>query len=191
MLLLSAGLLLFLGIHTFRVAASGTRDALVKRWGEGTWKGVYSLVSAIGLGLIVYGYSQARLSPIVLWAPPLWTRHLALLLMVPFFMLLAAAYVPGTRLKAAIGHPMVASVKLWALAHLLANGNAADVLLFASFLVWAVIDFISLRRRDRSAGRVYPSGDVSRDLAVVVIGAAVWAVFVFYLHRVLIGVALL
>ena len=190
MLMLCAGLILFLGLHTFRVVAPDTRDRLVKDWGEGKWKGVYSLIAALGLGLIVYGYGQARLAPIVLWTPPLWTRHLALLLMVPFFTLLAAAYVPGTKMKAAIGHPMVASVKLWALAHLLANGNGADVLLFGSFLAWAVLDFISLRRRDRKHGRTYRRGIVARDLMAAAIGTAFWAAFVFYLHRALIGVAL-
>jgi uncharacterized membrane protein len=116
-------------------------------------------------------------------------RHLGALLTVPAFVLLAAAYVPGNRIKAAVGHPMVAGVKTWAFAHLLANGTLAAVVLFGAFLVWAVVDFASARRRDRAAGTRYPAGAVSRDAIVLVVGLAAWALFAFLLHGWLIGVS--
>ena len=182
------GLALFLGAHSVRILAGTWRDAQVVRLGEVRWKGVYSLVSALGLGLIIWGYGMARADSVVLWVPPLWTRHLAALLTLPVFILLVAAYLPGSHIKAAIGHPMVAGVKLWALAHLLANGNLADVVLFGAFLAWAVADFISARRRDRLAGRTYPVCCWTRDASVTAIGLLAWVLFVLWGHAWLIGV---
>ncbi|MBA3902545.1 MAG: hypothetical protein C0522_02540 [Rhodocyclaceae bacterium] len=126
MTLLLLGLLLFLGTHSIRIVADSWRADRVAHLGENHWKGLYSLASAAGLALIVWGYGLARAEPVALWAPPGWTRHLAALLTLPAFILIAAAYVPGNRIKAAIGHPMVAGVKIWAIAHLLSNGNLAD-----------------------------------------------------------------
>src|SRR5690349_16096970 len=140
------GLVLFLGIHTVSIVAPQWRDGQVARLGEGPWKGIYSVVSAIGLGLLIYGYGLARQNPVVLYSPPAALRHLALLVMLPVFPLLVAAYVPG-RIKAMAKHPMLLATKLWALAHLLANGTLADVLLFGGFLAWAVADRISVKRR--------------------------------------------
>ena len=182
------GLILFLGTHSIRIVADGWRTARVARLGENRWKGLYSLASALGLGLIVWGYGLARAEPVELWAPPTWSRHVAALLTLPAFILITAAYVPGSRIKAAIGHPMVAGVKVWAIAHLLSNGNLADVLLFGAFLLWAVLDFRSARQRDRAAGRVYRPGTVARDGLVVAVGAGVWALFAGFLHLWLIGV---
>lgn len=182
------GLLLFLGAHSVRIFADGWRSRQLARLGEGKWKGLYSVVSAIGFVLIIWGYGLARADPVLLWSPPLWTRHVAALLTVPAFMLLAAAYVPGTRIKARLGHPMVAGVKLWAFAHLLANGTLPAVVLFGAFLVWAVADFASARRRDRRAGTVYPPGSLVRDALAVVAGLVAWAAFAFLLHGWLIGV---
>ena len=182
------GLALFLGAHSVRMLAGAWRDAQFARLGEARWKGTYSLISALGLGLIIWGYGQARLDPMVLWVPPLWTRHLAALLTLPVFVLLVAAYLPGSHIKAAIGHPMVAGVKLWALAHLLANGNLADVILFGAFLVWAVADFISARRSDRLAGRSYPVCCWTRDASVTAIGLLAWVLFALWGHAWLIGV---
>jgi uncharacterized membrane protein len=152
------------------------------------WKGAYSVVSLAGFALIVWGYGLARAEPVVLWSPPAWTRHLAALLTILSFVLLAAAYVPGTRIKAAVGHPMVLGVKVWAFAHLVSNGTLADVLLFGAFLAWAVADYASARRRDREARRTYAAGPVGRDLIAVVAGLAAWAVFALWLHAWLIGV---
>jgi uncharacterized membrane protein len=189
MALLVIGLALFLGVHSIRIFAEDWRTAARARLGEGPWKGLYSLVSIAGFVLIVWGYGASRAQPMDLWYPPTWTRHLAALLTVPSFVLLAAAYVPGTRIKAAVKHPMVASVKIWALAHLLANGRLADVVLFGAFLVWAVLDFRCARQRDRRDGVRYETGPITRDLLAVVVGAAAWALFAFGLHVRLIGVA--
>lgn len=182
------GLVLFLGGHSLRIFAGDWRDAQVARLGELRWKGAYALFSALGLGLIIWGYGIARADPVVLWMPPAWTRHLAALLTLPAFILLVAAYLPGSHIKAKIGHPMVAGVTLWALVHLLANGNLADVVLFGAFLIWAIADFASSRRRDRLAGRSYAAQGWSRDAAVAGIGLAAWAGFAFWGHAALIGV---
>ncbi len=189
MTLLMLGLVLFLGVHSTRIVAEGWRTATIARVGEKPWKGIYSLLSIAGFVLLVIGYGAARQSPVVLFAPPVWTRHLAALLTIPAFVLLAAAYVPGNAIKRAIGHPMIAGVKVWALAHLLSNGTLADVLLFGTFLAWAVLGFIAARRRDRAAGTTYPAGPGSRTAIAVVVGLVAWAVFAFALHRPLIGVA--
>ncbi len=188
MTLLILGLALFLGVHSTRIFADGFRNAQVAKLGLNGWKAVFSIVSIAGLMLIVYGYATARMTPVVIWSPPLWTRHVAALLTVPAFVLLAAAYVPGTRIKRAVGHPMVAGVKVWAFAHLIANGTLADILLFGSFLAWAILDCASARRRDRAAGTEYASGPLTRDLTALVFGLAAWAAFAFWLHVWLIGV---
>ena len=161
MTFLIIGLLLFLGAHSIRIVADGWRTERIARLGENHWKGLYSLASAAGLALIVWGYGLARAEPVALWAPPGWTRHLAALLTLPAFVLIAAAYVPGNRIKAAVGHPMVAGVKVWAIAHLLSNGNLADALLFGAFLLWAVLDFRSAHQRDRAAGVAYRPGSAA------------------------------
>ena len=188
MALLILGLLLFLGVHSVRIVADDWRGRRVAHLGLKPWKGVVTIVSLIGFGLIVWGYGQARQTPVILYSPPLWTRHLAALLMLLSFILLTAAYVSGTRIKRAVGHPMVAGVKTWAFAHLLANGSLADVVLFGSFLVWSIADYVSARRRDRAAGVVYPAGPVAQDIKAVVIGIVAWVVFAFWLHGWLIGV---
>jgi uncharacterized membrane protein len=189
MTLLILGLVLFLGVHSTRIVADGWRGATIARIGLQPFKGLYSLLSIAGFVLLVVGYGAARQAPVVLYAPPTWARHVAALLTLPAFVLLAAAYVPGNAIKRAIGHPMVAGVKLWALAHLLANGTLADVLLFGGFLAWAVASFTAARRRDRAAGTVYPAGPATRTALAVALGLLAWAVFAFALHRPLIGVA--
>jgi len=187
MALLIVGLVIFLGVHSVRIFANDWRTAQIAKVGPKVWKGSYALLSLIGLVLIVYGYGLARASAIVLYLPPLWLRHLGTVLTIPAFILIIAAYVPGTRIKRAVGHPMVLGVKLWALAHLLANGALADLVLFGSFLVWAVFSYVAARRRDRAAGTVYAIGPVSRDATAVAIGLVLWAVFAFWLHGLLIG----
>jgi uncharacterized membrane protein len=189
MTLLILGLLIFLGVHSVRIFADDWRSAQRKRLGENAWKGLYSLVSIAGFALIVWGYGAARQAPVALWASPTWTRHLAALLMIASFVLLAAAYVPRNGIKARLHHPMVLGVKVWALAHLLANNTLADLLLYGSFLVWAVLDFRAARGRDRAQGTVYPAGSSAGTLAAVAVGVAAWAVFAFWAHRVLIGVS--
>lgn len=188
MTLLILGLVLFLGAHSVRIVADDWRTAQIARIGEAKWKGLYALLSLAGLVLIVWGFGQARLDPVVVWSPPAWTRHAASLLVLPAFVLIVAGNLRGTRMKAAVGHPMVLGTKIWALAHLLANGTLADIVLFGSFLVWAIVDYASSRRRDRVAGTVYPLGSWSRDALAVVIGIVAWVVFGFWLHGPLIGV---
>ncbi len=189
MTLLILGLLIFLGVHSTRIVAEPWRSAMVVRLGENGWKALYSAASLAGMVLIVIGYAAARTDPVWLWLPPVWTRHLAALLTLPAFILLAAAYVPGNAIKARVGHPMVAGVKLWAFAHLLSNGTLADVLLFGSVLAWAVADFISARRRDRAAGVPRSPGRLGPTLIALAAGIAAWFAFAFWLHRLLIGVA--
>lgn len=188
MTLLVVGLVLFLGTHSVRIFADGFRSAQVARLGINGWKAIYSVVSIAGFALLVYGYGLARESPTVVFVPPPWMRHVTALLTIPAFVLLAAAYVPGTRIKRAVGHPMVAGVKIWAFAHLLANGTLADVVLFGAFLAWAVFDYVAARRRDRAVGRIYPTGPVARDVIAVAIGLAAYVVFAFWLHAWWIGV---
>ncbi len=183
------GLVLFLGLHSVRIVAEPWRKAQIARHGERTWKGIYSLLSVLGLVLIVWGYGEARLQPTVLWASPTWTRHLAALLVLIAFVLLAAAYVPRNNIRYRLHHPMVLSVKVWAIAHLLANNTLADVLLFGSFLVWAVLDFRAARQRDRAGDIRYTPGTTGGTLATVVIGFAAWALFAFWAHRWLFGVS--
>ena len=184
------GLVLFLGVHSVSIVAPAWRQAQVARMGEGPWKAVYSVVSALGLGLLIYGYGVARHAPVVLYTPPAALRHLALLLMLPVFPLLLAPYLPG-RIKSATKHPMLLAVKFWATAHLLANGTLADVLLFGGFLAWAVLDRISLKRRPAGgAGTVphAPSRPVN-DLILIVVGLALYALFVLRAHQWLFGVS--
>ena len=186
--LLLLGLLLFLGVHSTRMVAPQWRAGWIARRGELGWKGLYALVSFIGFVLLVWGYGLARQSPVVLYSPPPFLRHLAMLLMLPVFVLLVAAYVPS-RIRAAVKHPMLLAVKLWAFAHLLANGTLADVLLFGGFLVWAVADRISVKRRGTPAP-VAPAG-WRGDAIAVVAGLVVYALFVWRAHAWLIGVPLM
>lgn len=188
MTILIAGLIVFLGVHSLRIFAGDWRAATVARLGVGPYKGLYSLASAVGLVLIIWGYGQARTAPVVLWNPPLWTRHLSALLMLFAFVLLVAAYVPRNRIKAAVKHPMVIGVKVWAAGHLLANGTLADLLLFGAFLAWAVFDFRSARARDRAQGRTYADGSLASDAATIVVGVVLWGAFAWYLHAWLFGV---
>lgn len=182
------GLVLFLGVHSVRIVADGWRTATLARVGEGAWKGLYALASLAGFALIVWGYDEARMAPVDLWFPPLWTRHLAALLTLPAFVLLVAAYVPGNHLKAALGHPMLAGTKLWALAHLASNGRLADLLLFGGFLVWSALCFRAARRRDRAAGLARPAASGARTALAIAAGVIAWAAFALYLHGALIGV---
>ena len=190
MLLLLFGLVLFLGVHSARVVAEGPRRRFIEARGENAWKGVYSIVALAGLILIGTGYGRARLDPVIVWSPPTWLAHVNWLLTAVAFVLLAAAYVPGNRIRAAVGHPMVLGVKVWAFAHLLVNGALAPMVLFGAFLAWAVVDYVSSRRRDRAQGTVRTAnGGLVSDLATVGVGTLAWAVFAFALHLWLIGVS--
>lgn len=182
------GLVLFLGGHSIRIVAPAWRDRQAARFGR-KWTGIYSLVSLAGFVLLVWGYGQARQGAVVvLYTPPGWLQQANVIFTLVAFVLLAAAYVPGNHFKSAIGHPMVAGTKVWALGHLLATGTLHDVLLFGAFLAWSIAAFTSLRRRDRRAGVTYPAGKPLGDVLAVVIGAAAWAVFALWLHPRWVGV---
>jgi uncharacterized membrane protein len=185
MSLLVAGLVLFFGIHSISILADGWRNSTAARMGEGPWKGLFSLAAIAGFVLMAYGFGLARQDPVVLYSPAGWARFLAVILMIPVFPLLFAAYLPG-RLKALAKHPMLLAIKFWALAHLLANGNLGDVLLFGSFLAWAVADRISLKRRV-ARPLPGPAPSLRNDLLAVIAGLAVYALFILWAHARLFG----
>ena len=191
MTLLILGLVLFLGTHAFTMAR-GPRARLRERMGEGPYKGAYSLLSLVGIVLVSIGYGQYRADGYIpVWDPPVWTRHLSLLLVWVAFVAFVAAYLPG-RIKSRLKHPMLAGVKIWALAHLISNGDLGSILLFGSFLAWAVAARISIKRRDEV---VYHGGPAAapmgwrNDIAAIAIGTLAYIAFAFWLHPWLIGVA--
>ena len=186
--MLILGLVLFLGVHSTRIVADGWRSAMMARLGDNAWKGLYALLSLLGFALLVWGFGVARQQPVLLWSPPVAMRHVASLLTLIAFVLLAAAYVPRNAIKARLHHPMVLGVQVWAFAHLLANGRLADVLLFGSFLVWAALSFRAARARDRAAQPSYPAGSAAGTAMTVLVGIVAWAVFAFWAHGALIGV---
>ena len=182
------GLIIFLGAHSVRIVNEDWRTRTRARLGPSSWKALYSLVSVIGLGLVVWGFGLVRQQPVQLWSPPTGMRHLAALLTLIAFVLLVAAYVPGNGIKARLHHPMVLGVKVWALAHLISNGNLGHVVLFGSFLIWAIFDFRASRRLDRATGTRYPRGTAGATGITVAIGVGTWIAFALWLHGLLIGV---
>ena len=186
--MLLSGLVVFLGMHSVRIFAENWRGHMREMVGENAFKAAYSVVSLIGFGLVVWGFGIAREQPVLLWSPPVGMRHAASLLTLLSFVLLAAAYVPGNVFKARMGHPMVLAVKVWALAHLLANGMHAHVVLFGSFLIWSVLCFRAARQRDRASGVVYPVATSRGTAVTVAVGVVAWAVFAWVLHGWLIGI---
>jgi len=180
MLALVLGLVIFLGVHSVSIVAPAWRDSMASRLGAARWKGLYSVASIAGFVLLVWGYGLARQEPVILYQPPAWLRHVTAILMLPVFPLLLATYFPG-RIKAAVKHPMLTATKAWALAHLLANGALADVLLFGGFLAWAVLDRISAGKR---AHRAVPAAPATKynDVIAVVGGLAIYWLFVSGAH---------
>ncbi|MBW2462258.1 MAG: NnrU family protein [Deltaproteobacteria bacterium] len=187
MLFFVIGLVVFLGIHSLSIVSRDFRNRLVERLGPGAFKGVYSLISIAGFVLLVWGYGQARQAPVVLFHAPVWIRHLVWLLMAPVFPLLLAMYLPG-KIQSKVKHPMLTAVKTWALAHLLANGTLADLLLFGGFLAWAVVDRISVKGRPDTKAPV-PRGWGLGDAIAIIAGLGLYAAFFLWLHPLLIGVA--
>ncbi|MES2624250.1 MAG: NnrU family protein [Pseudomonadota bacterium] len=188
MIFLIAGLVLFIGLHSTRIFANDWRNDVVGRIGLNKYKMFYSVISLIGFVLLIYGFGQTRADPSFIWTPPLWSRHLAALLTLFAFILFAAAEIPGNHIKSKLGHPMYLGVKLWAFAHLMANGRLGDILLFGVFLMWAIVGFSAARRRDRREGVVYPSPSGQKTAIAIMGGIVAWALFAFWLHRLLIGV---
>lgn len=187
MALLVVGLIIFFGVHSIAMFAPQLRARARGRFGEIRWKGAYAVVSLIGFVLIVYGFGLARQSAVILYTPPQWLRHGTFLFMLPVFPLLLAAYLPG-RIKTTVKHPMLAAVKCWAFGHLLANGTLPDVLLFGGFLAWAVADRISLKRRAPQALKTAPPTPFN-DLIALVLGIALYVIFVGWAHVWLFGVS--
>lgn len=188
MTILILGLIIFLGLHSIRIFAEDWRNGIRARMGVLPWRGLYSVVSITSLLLIIWGYSLARQAPVVIWIPPLFTRHLAALLAVVAFIFIAAAYVPRNGIKAKLHHPMTLGIKTWALAHLIANGTLHDIILFGSFLIWAVLLFRASRRRDAARGIIYPAGSGGATALAIIAGVIGAGVFAMWLHLPLIGV---
>lgn len=189
MALLILGIVLFLGLHLIRVVAPGLRTSLIASLGEAGWKVAYSAASVIALIVLIYGFGEARdMTPV--WSPPFWMSHITILLMLFAIICLVAALLPAGHIAVRTKHPMVLSVKIWALAHLLSNGDGAAILLFAAFLAWGVILRISLKRRER-AGEITlrPFVSAKYDLYAIIIGAIVWALIIWKLHAWIIGVS--
>lgn len=182
------GLFLLLGMHSVRIVANDWQTRTRARLGPARWRVLYSLVSVIGLGLTVWGFGLVRQQPVQLWNPPTGMRHLALLLTVLSFVLLAAAYVPGNRIKARIHHPMSAAVALWALAHLLSNGNLGHLVLFGSFLVWSILALVTASKLDMQAHTRHARGNTGATGITVALGVSAWVGFTLWLHGLLIGV---
>ncbi|MGA8259394.1 MAG: NnrU family protein [Arenicellales bacterium] len=181
------GLLLLLGTHSVSIVNAAWRNEMAARFSAGQWKGIYAAVSLLGLVLVIYGFGGARVNPFVLYVPPWWLRPVTILLMIPVFPLLLAAYLPG-HIKSAAKHPMVLAVKIWAAAHLLSNGTLPDVLLFGSFLAWGVAERVSLKRRAPSQVPE-PAESVRNDAIVVAGGLLLYLLFMAWLHPLLIGVS--
>ena len=189
MTVLIAGLIVLLGVHSVRIFADDWRTRLIARLGAWPWKGLYALASLAGFAMVVWGYGIARLQPLEIWSPPVWTRPVAGLLTMVAFVLITSAYVPHNVIKSKLHHPMILGVKVWALAHLLVNGILAGILLFGAFLVWAVLDFRAARRRDRMAGTTYAVGTAGSTVTAIAAGLVGWAVFAYWFHARWIGVS--
>ncbi len=192
MVLLVVGLVLFLGGHAVSMKRD-LRASLIARLGDGGYKALYSVVSLLGFVLIVYGFGAYRAGGYIpVWEPPAFTRHIAALLNLPIFILIASLYLPG-KIKAAAKHPMLLAVKIWATAHLIANGDLGSILLFGSFLAWAVMARISAKRRPEAvAAQLAAAGQAGfgrNDVLAIVIGLAAYVAFAFWLHPLLIGVS--
>ena len=193
------GLVLFLSAHSTRIFADAWRTRTVEAWGEKPFKAVYALVSLVGFYGLIVGYAEVRLEPVFIWQPPIATRHISVLLMLFASILLVATYIPANHFKVRLGHPMVLSVKVWALAHLLSNGNVADLILFGAFLAWSVMNFKSARARDRAKAnsQAQVSDEIaqptppklSATLIAVVVGAVLWGLITFVLHAQVVGVS--
>lgn len=192
MTLLLIGLLLFLGAHSARVFAEGPRAAVIARLGANGWKGLYSVISLIGFVLIIKGYGDAR-GAAALWPAPPHLRDATALLVLAAFILLVAAYWPGNAIKAAVRDPMVLGVGCWALGHLLVKSSPPALALFGAFLVWAVVDFLSLRRRGQAAAvpdsRPAGTSSLAATAGTVVVGLIAFVGFLVWGHRLLIGVS--
>ena len=181
------GLFIFLAIHSVRIVAPQVRDRLASAYGEGAWKGVYSLIALASFVWMTTGYGDAKTVLGILWSPPFWARHVAVVLMLPALIAVAAAYAPPSRIKAWLKHPMLVAIKIWALAHLLSNGLGVHVVLFGAFLVWAIVDRISVKRRG-TPDPIAPTRWTG-DITAVAVGVVAWVALIAGVHQWLFGVA--
>jgi uncharacterized membrane protein len=188
MIIFIIGIILFLGSHSVRIFAEPWRTRMIHQLGEKKWKGLYTLFSLFGFILLVIGYSQARQDTIIIWQPPIFLTHLTVLLNLFTFILLASSAPNNNAIRLKLKHPMILGVKVWAIAHLLANGSLIDLILFGSFLIWAVLDFRSARNRPSSVEET-PVISLKATLISIFFGIAVWLAFIFGLHQWLIGVS--
>lgn len=199
MVLLILGLLIFLGTHSLRIFAEAKRTQYIERLGEKKFKGLYALVSLLGFLILVAGFKQARLTPETVWIAPAMAKHIMFLLMWVAFVLWTSAYTSANIIKDRVGHPMILGVKVWALAHLLVNGQVHHVLLFGAFLIWAVLSFRAAKRRDRLALLAFeeqglpppPKAPVSKAAngLVLTLGTLLWMLFMGWGHQFFIGVS--
>ena len=181
------GLVILLGTHVF-VTMRNERAALVARVGEWPYRGLFSLVSLLGVVLIAYGFASYRdAGMIVVWNPPAWTRHIVVVLMWPASIMVAAAYIPGN-IKRVLKHPMLVGVKTWAFAHLCANGDLGSIVLFGAVLAWAVYDRITLKYRADPGTPPIPVGGSKNDIIAVVVGTIIYLALGFVFHPIVIGV---
>ena len=180
------GLAIFFATHYFTAFRLRTEGGLAQRMGRGPYMGLYSVVTLVGFVLMVWGF--ANLKPwIPIWTPPVWTRHIAMLLMLPATVLIVAAYLPTGFIKRAVRHPMLAAVKLWAFAHLIANGDLASIILFGAFLIYGVVDRIAVKRRG-DVGAANATPNIIGDFLALGIGGGLYAAIIYYLHPLLFGV---
>jgi len=180
------GLVLFLGVHVF-VSMRGRREALIERIGEGPYRGLFSLVAIIGVVVIGFGFARYRADGIIpLWHPPGWTRQIVVAAMWPASILIAAAYIPGD-IKRVLKHPLLVAVKLWAAAHLCANGDLGGIILFGSVLAWAVYDRITLKRRADAGALSIPTGGRRNDIIAIIVGTIIYLALGFVFHPIVVG----
>jgi uncharacterized membrane protein len=180
------GLAVFIGSHVF-VTLRPQRAALIARLGEGAYKGLFSLVSLIGIILIGYGFARYRAEGwIDVWYPPHWTRHLTDALVWPAIIFIIAAYIPG-QIRRVLRHPMLVGVKLWAVAHLIANGDLGSIILFGSIILWAGFDRAMIKRRKDAVAPPIASGGYRGDFVAVVAGTLVYFALGFWFHPLVIG----
>lgn len=190
MLILIMGLVIFFCVHSVRLVAPEWRASNMLQNGAMRWRIRFGMITLLATAFIIMGYMQMRMAPVWLWFPPVWTRHLAGLLMLVALFFVGSALVPNTTMKKKVGYPMLIAVKIWAFSHLISNDNLADIIVFGSFLIWSIVSFAVYRRRDRKAGvvRDQESG-VQFDLAAFTFAMVSWFIMVFYLHEAVIGVS--
>ena len=182
------GLALFIGAHVF-VTMRGQRAAMIERIGEGPYKVLISLVSLAGIIVIGYGFARYRAAGMIdVWHPPAWTRHVNNFLMWPAIVCIVAAYSPGD-IKRLLKHPMLVGVKLWAIAHLVANGDLGSIILFGSILLWAGFDRVAIKNREDHGGVMFPVGGRGNDIVAVIVGTLLYLALGYWFHPYVIGVA--